>query len=108
MKSEIVSNQRLPRIEAFGCSASAITENKSGGTFTDNGTGDFTIALARPFLRVPVPSFSALHATLKLYPTIRALTKSSVQVEWVDEGGTARDPTSWYMTLVGSDAADAI
>ncbi len=109
MQSPVNSNQRLPRIEAFGCSDTAITENKSGGTFTDNGTGDYTITFTRPFRRVPVASAPlALHATLKLYATVTVLSASSIRIKFWDEGGVARDVTSFSVILVGSDAADAI
>lgn len=108
MKSPVESNQRLPRIEAFGCSDTAITENVSGGTFTDNGTGDYTITFTRKFARLGVPAITPLHATLKLYPTIVSFTTSAIRVAFFDEGGTARDVTSFYVILVGSDAADAI
>lgn len=109
MRSQVVSNQRLPRIEAFGCSDTAITENTSGGTFTDNGTGDYTITFTRPFRRTPVASAPiALHATLKLYSTLTVLSASSIRIKFFDEGGVARDVTSFSVILVGSDAVDQI
>lgn len=109
MKFQVESNQRAPRIEAFGCSDTAITENKTGGTFTDHGTGDYTITFSRPFARTPVVAgLVALHATLKLYGKVTSLSTTAMRVAFFDEGGVARDVTSFFATLVGSDAADQV
>jgi hypothetical protein len=109
MQSEIVSNQRKPRIEAFICSATAITENKSGGTFTDNaGAGDFTITFTRPFARTPAVTVTPQHATSKLFSTLVSQSKTAVRFTIYTDAGVLTDPTSINVVCVGSDAEDQI
>lgn len=45
----VVTTSARPRLIGFRCSASAIVQGTRDGTFTDNGTGDFTITFRTAF-----------------------------------------------------------
>jgi hypothetical protein len=106
MRAALEATQRLPRIEFFYSSATAITEGTRRGTFTDNGTGDFTFTFTDPFGRTPVAVATPMHATSKLFATVKAISTTAVRVIVHDDAGNATDPTGLTVMVVGSDSAD--
>jgi hypothetical protein len=106
MAYSVKTEQRAPRIEAFSSSATALTEGIYRGTFSTGGTGLYTITFAEPFARVPVATANALHASSKLFCVITALSATAVSVGVYTDAGVATAPTSFHITVVGSDTAD--
>lgn len=106
MLRDIKSSQRLPRqlhLKVKGTGTVAMQIGASDVTLTKNGTGDYTLAIKKPFARLPVVMVSSL--TAGAICQVAAATASSVQIVVKNTAAAALDAD--LMVLVqGYDAAD--
>lgn len=104
----IKSDQRLTRLVSLvltGTGTAAISGTSATAvTLTDNGTGNYTLALATPFGRAP--EVIVTPATDDTTVHLGTVTKSSIQILSEDLAGAAKDAVLHVM-IVGSDA-DAV
>ncbi len=108
MQRVIKGTKRLPRLLSFrvtGTGTAAINEGNYDGVLVDNGTGDWTITFAIPFLRAPVVAVSVL--TSVSIHQIAAVSASAVQIKGFSatDGTTAKDIV-FHMMVLGWDTAD--
>ena len=107
MLRDIKGTQRLPRLLAFrvdGTGTASILEGGFQATLVDNGTGDYTLTFATPFVRVPVCSGNVVGATAGIV-NIAAVSVSSVQINIFDAAGSAAD-ADFHLSVLGWDSAD--
>lgn len=107
MLREIKSTQRLPRqlalkVNGVGGSPS-ITIGQFDATLAKNGTGDYTLTLAKPFARSPVVVASCQTATC--YAEVAASSSTSVQILTKSNANAATDAV-FHVIIQGYDAAD--
>lgn len=120
MLTDVVSSQRKVRVESFRLVAASVPTGTAAQTATGctqgtyqctvlkNGTGDFTVNFNQPFARTPCSVASPLHASSKLFATKVSESASAVRFAVFSDAGTATDPTSLEILVIGSDAADQI
>lgn len=85
-----------------------IPEGYTKITALTSGTGVITVVYRTPFVRLPIITATAFHATLKLYSTVTAQALDGCTIKWYDEGGVARDPTQMHFKAEGFDVADQV
>lgn len=75
-----------------------------------SGTGLFQITLnpAFGYARAPVPVFTALHATAKLFCTLTSVTTTTIIFRVYSDAGVLTDPTSIHVIIVGCDTVDQL
>jgi hypothetical protein len=106
MQREVMSPQRMPRLIAFkidGTGTASLTVGSKDGVLTDNGTGDYSIALSKPFARSPI--VVATPSTAGAVVEIAAASASAVQILVKDTSGAALDGDV-HVLVHGFDAAD--
>lgn len=96
-------NVRVLDFKVTGTGTAAINTGASQGTLTDNGTGDYTIALRNPALRAI--SAQATAGTAALYVAVTDLSASSVTFKSYNAAGTATDSIV-YLQVIVSDSAE--
>lgn len=74
-------------------------------TLTDNGTGDYTLTFALPYLRVPEVIATAI--TDNIYCKIGTVAVGSVQILTENLSGSATD-ADFHVIILGSDTVDQI
>jgi len=107
MLRDIKGSQRLPRLLALrvdGTGTASILEGKFDATLVDNGTGDYTLTFAKPYLRVPVCIGSVVGATAAIV-NIAAVSATAVQINIFDAAGSAAD-ADFHLSVLGWDSAD--
>lgn len=110
MLREIKGTQRLPRLLVFrvtGTGTAAIDEGNSDATLTDNGTGDYTLTFARPFLRTPVVVVGVLTSNTIHQISSVSTTAARIKTFAGNDGTTAKDAVIHAMIL-GWDCADKV
>lgn len=106
MLREIKSTQRLVRQLAFkvtGTGTAAISQGSLDATLVDNGTGDYTLTFAVPFVRAPICVASC--QTASCYAEIAAASVTSVQVLTKSNANVATDAV-FHLIVQGYDSAD--
>lgn len=108
MLREVKTSQRLPRMLAIKVDgvAPAILVGKFDATLTDNGIGDYTLTLAKPFARIPV--VVACAATADAYCEVAAASASAVQILVKDPSTLAAKDAVIHVQIMGFDAADEV
>lgn len=107
MLREIKGTQRLPRALSFrvdGTGTASILEGAFDATLVDNGTGDYTLTFAKPFVRVPVCSGNVVGSTAAIV-NIAVVSVTAVQVKIFDAAGSAAD-ADFHLSVLGWDSAD--
>lgn len=107
MLREIKNSQRLPRLHAFrvdGTGTASILAGSFDASLVDNGTGDYTLTLLKPFARLPVAVGSAIGATAAVVQ-LSAVTSSTVRVLCFDAAGAAVD-ADFHLMVMGYDSSD--
>lgn len=108
MLRELKVTQRLARLLAFaltGTGTAALGAGAFDGTLTDNGTGDYTIAFAKPFARAPIVTASSLTAGIII--KIHAVSTTSLQIKTYAVDGTTATDAVIHIHAIGFDSADA-
>ncbi len=106
MLRSLKGTQHLPRVLAFridGTGTASILEGNFDATLVDNGTGDYTLTFAVPFVRVPVCVGSAVGSTAAIINVVPSVT--AVQVLVKDAAGSAAD-ADFHLIVHGFDSAD--
>lgn len=106
MNREIESPQRMPRLIAFklnGVGTAALDVGSKDGVLTDNGVGDYSIALNKPFARVPV--VSVVSATADCVIQVASASASVLNVLVKSAAGVAKD-AELHILVHGFDAKD--
>lgn len=109
MQRSIKGTQRLPRMLAFkvdGTGTAAIGEGSTDATLTDNGTGDYTLTFATPFVRTPVCTASCETATG--YAEIAATSTTTVQVKTKKTTDNTALDAKFHLLVLGWDTADVV
>lgn len=110
MRRDVKSPQRQMRLMALrldGTGTAEILEGSTMATLTDNGTGDYTLALAEPLGRLPI--VVATPVTADVIVQIGTLAVDSVQLLCFDatDGTTAKD-ADLHILITGSEVADEV
>lgn len=108
MKSnQVVSPQRKMRMmsaKVDGTGTAALSGTCSNNmSLTDNGTGDYTLAMSIAFKRVP--EVVATPITDNIVCKIGTVTASAVQILTENLSGVATD-ADFHVMILGSDSAD--
>lgn len=106
MLREIKSTQRLVRQLAFkvtGTGTAAISQGSTDATLVDNGTGDYTLTFAVPFVRAPICVASCMTATC--YAEVAAASATAVQILTKSNANSATDAV-FHLIVQGYDSAD--
>tara|TARA_R110000868_G_scaffold276891_1_gene536677 strand:- start:1465 stop:1794 length:330 start_codon:yes stop_codon:yes gene_type:complete len=107
MLRDVKSTQRLTRLLSFrvdGTGTASILEGSQQATLVDNGTGDYTLTFAVPFVRVPVCSGNAIGSTAAII-NVAVVSISAVQIKAFDAAGAAVD-VDFHLSVLGFDSAD--
>ncbi len=110
MRRDVKSPQRQMRLMGLrvdGTGTASILEGAQMATLTDNGTGDYTLALTESLGRLPV--VVATPVTADVIIQIGTLAIDSVQILCFDatDGTTAKD-ADFHVLIVGSEVADEV
>ena len=108
--SGVLNRQRLVHMIAGrvqGTGTAAMLEGGNELTLTDNGTGDYTLAISPAYARVPTVLCQSL--TADAIAQVGTISASSIQVLGFDatDGTTAKD-IDFHILIVGSDAEDVL
>lgn len=105
-KKIVFNTQRKPRLIGVQVTVTAGTPAVSIGTndiasIVDNGVGDYTLTLARPFRRAPTVIATSGQGS----KTCRVIsrTASTIRVAGYTDSGAASDPDNLYIFALGSD-----
>lgn len=108
LQREIKCSQRQARLLALsidGTSTASVVEGGSDVTLTDNGTGDYTLAIDKPFLRAPVVVGSSLTAGIVI--KVHSVSVSSITIKTYAVDGTTATDADFHLMVLGWDAASA-
>ena len=120
MRFQVNGSQRETRVEflrlipaniATGSAArdlDGVEEGTYQVTVNKEGTGDYSITFDSPFVRKPVVVATALHASSKLFCTVKSNSTTACRIIVHSDAGTATDPTEIHVMLAGFDTADQI
>jgi hypothetical protein len=107
MLREIKSPQRLPRQIHFhidGTGTESLVIGSKDGVLVKNGTGDYTVALNKPFARAAIAVASPI--TAESLVEIASASASAINILCKTRAaGTAVD-SDLYLIVQGFDAAD--
>jgi len=115
MLRSVKSSQRGPRVVACQIAWSGGVPSLVSGlgstdvTLTDNGVGDVTLTLAKPFARAAMATALPLSATGDAIVTLQAQPTASVVrlLVWDGtDGTTAKDNIPLNVIIVGYDSVD--
>lgn len=110
MLREIKGTQRLPRLLAFrvdGTDTASILEGAFDATLTDNGTGDYTLTFAKPFVRIPVCVVTPIGASGDIIATIETAATTGFDIRlWDGTDGTTAKDGDFHVLFIGWDSAD--
>ena len=87
-----------------GTGTAAITSGKFQGTLTDNGTGDYSVALKRKLGQSPIVLATATKATAAVANLVSA-SNSAVAIKTFDAAGAAVD-SAFDFIVIGSSGKD--
>lgn len=106
MLREIKGSQRLARMLAIKVDGvtPAILIGKQDVSLTDNGTGDYTLTLAKPLARAPV--VVATSQTADAVCEVAAASATAVQILVKDPSTLAAKDAIIHVMILGSDAVD--
>jgi len=96
----------MPRLVAFkidGTGTASILIGSKDGSLADNGTGDYTITLDKPFARAPI--VVATPITAGCVAEIASASASAIQILLKDTAGVAKDG-DFHILVHGFDAKD--
>ena len=96
----------MPRLIAFkvdGTGTAALVIGSKDAALADNGTGDYTITLNKPFARIPVAVATPI--TAGAVCEIAQATASTIQILVKDTAGAALDG-DFHLLVHGFDAED--
>lgn len=104
---ELLTPQRKPRLTGFEITVTtgtpALTSGTSlDGSIVDNGTGDFTITLAKPFTVAPEVVASADGSNIVTVSS----TTSAITIKAFNNAGSAADPGKVSIIALGRDYLD--
>jgi hypothetical protein len=108
MLRDVKSTQRLPRILGIrvnGTGTAAIEEGSFDATLVDNGTGDYTLTLVKPFARKPVIAL-ACETTDCYAEMVDADNSASVIHVLTKNNADAATDAVFHVIVLGSDAVD--
>lgn len=121
MRQEVMSTQRMPRIEAFRILESAVTgsasssttvmpEGYSRGTILEETNNVYTLAFTDPFARIPVVNITPLHSTTgtSVIVKIKSVTTAAVIFNTEDADGAAVAPEGFHITALGFDVTEQL
>jgi hypothetical protein len=121
MRQEVMSTQRMPRIEAYriveasvtGSATSSTTvmpEGYSRGTILEEADNVYTLAFTEAFSRVPVVTITPLHSTTgtSIIVKIKSVTTSAVVFNTEDAAGAAAAPEGFHIIALGFDVSDQL
>lgn len=96
---------RLMAIRLDGTGTASLLEGGTMCTLTDNGTGDYTLAINEPLGRLPI--VVATPVTADVIVQIGTIAVNSVQILAFDatDGTTAKD-ADLHILIVGAEVAD--
>lgn len=103
------TRQRLSHIIASRVDGTGTASLLTGGkelTLTDNGTGDYTLTFAVPFVQVPHVVATAL--TAATHVQIFAVSATAVQIKCFAMDGTTAQDADFHVMILGSDADAAV
>lgn len=120
MQFEVMSSQRLPRIETFRIVEAGLTtlasrdaadlpEGRTRGTVLESSANHYTLAYDFPFARIPVVNIQALAAD-GAERVVTLITNAVGSCTWfVEDGANATAvATQFCVTVIGYDTADVI
>ena len=105
----VASRQRLSQIiiaRVDGTGTASLLSGSKELTLTDNGTGDYTLALVQAFVQVPMVVATAL--TAATHVQIFAVSASSIQIKCFAMDGTTAQDADFHIMIMGSDAAEEV
>lgn len=91
-----------------GTSSTSVPEGFTKVRAKTPSSGIYDISYNQPFMRLPIVTATAFHASLRLYPTISDQTLSSCQITFVDAAGAVQTPTQVHVKVEGFDVADQV
>lgn len=97
---------RLMGIRLDGTGTASILEGAQMVTLTDNGTGDYTLALAEPLGRLPV--VTALPLTAETIVQINSVSAEEINLLCFEVDGTTPKDADLHILILGSEVADEV
>lgn len=92
---------RLIGFNVKGTGTAALQSSKRHGTLTDNGTGDYTIALRNPFQLAPVVLGTVIGTTAGVVNVVSTAV-NTISVKTYDDAGNLTDQ-DFYLWVIGFD-----
>jgi len=105
-KKIVFHTQRKPRLIGFsinvpaGVPAAGVGANDIA-SIVDNGVGDYTINLARPFRKTPFVITTSGQGSTQT--CVRSRTTSAIRIGAYTDAGAASDPAKFYVFALGAD-----